>query len=117
MLDPYNLKVTLKLSGNVLRKWGVKLEFPPHFSFRAQINSSSPIDLKIEMCTDQPYSKRFPGCFSDSTIFDTPLDRFLTIGAKNGAKVGQKPVKYKILGFQRNTHHLTWLRGYDDGVE
>ena len=60
------------------------------------------------MCTDQPYSKRFPGCFSDSTIFDTPLERFLTIGAKNGAKVGQKPAKCKILGFQRNTHHLTW---------
>ena len=107
----------LKLSDTVLRKRGGDLGPPPRFSFRAQINSSSPIYLKIEMCIDQPYSKRFPGCFSDSTICDTPLDRFLTIGAKNGAKVGQKPVKYKILIFQRNTHHLTCLRGYDDGVE
>ena len=36
-----------------------------------------PIKLKIESRTDQSFSSRFPGCFSEKPIFGTPLAHIL----------------------------------------
>ena len=77
----------LKLSDNVLRSWGGGPDFPPHFRFRAQINSSSPIELKIELCTYQSHPDTTRKNILHRTCSETPLERFLAVGDQNGVKV------------------------------
>ena len=53
---------------------------PPRLAICSNFMSFGPIELKIELRTDQPHSSPFPGCFCDSTIFGTPLGHFSSQG-------------------------------------
>ena len=52
----------------------------PRFAICSNFASFGPIELKIELCTDQSHSSLFPGCFCDSAIFGTPLGHFSSQG-------------------------------------
>ena len=90
---------------------GGKLQFPPHFRFRAQSFNSSPIKLKIELCTYQSHPDTTRKNNLHRTCSWTPLERFLTIGDQNGAKVGSEIFRnYKQPDISKDTcpEHPIW---------
>ena len=62
--------------------------------------SFGPIELKIELCTDQSHSSLFPGCFCDSTIFGTPLAQFSSQGGQKITKVEKNRFRMVFSGFR-----------------
>ena len=87
----------LKVPHRELRNWG-GTGFPPHFSICSNFAGSCPIELKIELCTDQEHSSPFPGCFCDSTIFGTPLAQFSSQGGPKIYKSSKTPFHSGIFG-------------------
>ena len=85
---------SLKLSGNVLRKrGGGNSGFPPRFSFRAQINSSSPLELKIELCTYRSNSDMIKFLKQKSDMFWYPPGPIFQSNFQNGARNKHKKIK------------------------
>ena len=70
-------------------KLGGTVPFPPHFDFRAGFNNTYPINLKIEVRTDQPYSNTPRKYFWYRRWFEASQEQFLSIGDQNRAKIIQ----------------------------
>ena len=110
------VRYRLKLLYTVPQNWGGRCTAPPpHFGFRASVNSNYPIHLKIELASCHAFSSSnlhyffHPKCFSPS--LEQFLNRFLKIGAKVFQE-NQKPDISKCRGCKDPVPMGIMLLGY-----
>ena len=88
---------SLKVPDRAQRNWGGSCTAPPpQFGFRASVNSTYPINLKIELASCHAFSSSNLHLFFHPKCFSPSLEQFLNRFFKSGAKVVKKNQKPDI---------------------